>query len=62
MDFSPKLAEIVSLSVDEWIRPAGAAWDSIATEPDQPELPQAQQQEFERRLAADTASPEDVVP
>ena len=62
MDLSPTLAAIVSLSVDERIRPAEAAWDNIATEPGQPELPQAQQQEFEWRLAADTASAEDVVP
>jgi len=62
MDLSPTLAEIVSLSVDERIRPAEAAWDNIATEPGQPELTEAQQQELERRLAAHTVSPEDVVP
>ena len=62
MDLSPTLAEIVSLSVDERIRPAEATWDSIASEPGQPELTEAQQQELERRLAAHTASPEDVAP
>lgn len=62
MDLSTTLAEIVSLSVDDRIRLAEAIWESIATEPGQPELTEAQQQEIERRLAAQTASPEDVVP
>ena len=62
MDLSPTLAEIVSLSVDERIRLAEATSDSIASEPGQPELTEAQQQELERRLAAHTASPEDVAP
>jgi putative addiction module component (TIGR02574 family) len=56
------LAKIVSLSVDERIRLAEAIWDSIASEPGQPELSEAQQQELERRLAAHTASPEAVAP
>jgi len=34
MDLSPTLAEIVSLSVNERVRLAEAAWDSIATVPD----------------------------
>ena len=62
MDLSTTLAEIVSLSVDERIRLAEAIWESIATEPGQPELTEAQHQELERRLAAHTVSPEDVVP
>lgn len=62
MDLSTTLAEIVSLSVDERIRLAEAIWESIATEPGQPALTEAQQQELERRLAAHTASPKDVVP
>jgi putative addiction module component (TIGR02574 family) len=62
MDLSPTLAEIVSLSVDERIRLAEAIWDSIASEPSQLELTEAQQHELERRLAAHTASPEDVAP
>jgi putative addiction module component (TIGR02574 family) len=62
MDLSPTLAEIVSLSVDERIRLAEAIWDSIASEPGQPELTEVQQQELERRLAAHTTSPEDVAP
>jgi len=62
MDLSTTLAEIVSLSVDEWVRLTETIWDSITSEPGQPELTEAQQQELERRLAAHTASPEDVVP
>ena len=61
MDFSTTLCEIVSLSVDARIRLTEAIWDSIASEPGQPELTDAQQQELERRLVAHTASPEDVV-
>jgi len=62
MDLSPTLAEIVSLNVDERIRLAEATWDSIASEPGQPELTEAQQQELERRLASHIVSPENVVP
>jgi putative addiction module component (TIGR02574 family) len=62
MDLSTALAEIVSLSVDERIRLVEAIWDSIASESGRPALTEAQQQELERRLAAHTASPEEVVP
>jgi putative addiction module component (TIGR02574 family) len=62
MDFSPTLAEIVSLSVDKRICLAEATWDRIASGPGQSKLTEAQQQELERRLAAYTASPEDVAP
>ena len=62
MDLSPTLAKIVSLSVDERIRLAEAILSQIASEPGQPELTKAKQQELERRLAAHTASPEDVAP
>ncbi len=62
MDLPTTLAEIALLSVDERIRLVEAIWDSIAVEPGQPELTEAQQQELERRLAAHTGSPEEVVP
>jgi putative addiction module component (TIGR02574 family) len=62
MDLSTTLVEIVSLSVDERMRLAEATRDSIASAPGQPELTEAQQRELERRLAAHTASPKDVVP
>ncbi|MFH0822598.1 MAG: addiction module protein [Pseudomonadota bacterium] len=62
MNLSTTLAEIASLSVDERIRLVESIWDSIASEPDQLELTQARQRELERRLAAHTASPEDVIP
>ena len=58
MNFSTTLAGIVSLSIDERLRLAAAIWESISSEPGQPELTEAQQQELERRLAAHTASPE----
>jgi putative DNA methylase len=61
MDLSPTLVEIVLLSGDERIRLAEATWDNIASEPGQPELTEAQQHELERRLAAHTASPEEVM-
>ncbi len=62
MDLSNTLAEIAALSVDERIRLVEAIWDGITSEPGQPELTEAQQEELERRLAAHKASPEDVVP
>ena len=62
MDLSTTLAEIVALSVDERIRLVEAIWDSIAAEPGQPALTEAQQQELKRWLVAHTASPEEVVP
>ena len=49
MDLSTTLAEIVALSVDERIRLVEAIWDSIAAEPGQPALTEAQQQELEWR-------------
>ena len=50
MNFSTTLARIVSLSIDERLRLAEAIWESISSEPGQPELTEAQQQELERRL------------
>ncbi|MDH3599974.1 MAG: addiction module protein [Candidatus Tectomicrobia bacterium] len=61
MELSTTLAEIVSLSVDERLRLVEAIWDSIAAETGQPEMTEAQREELERRLAAHTASPEDVI-
>lgn len=62
MDLANTLAEIASLSVDERIRLVEAIWDSITSEPGQPELTETQREEMERRLAAHKASPDDVVP
>jgi putative addiction module component (TIGR02574 family) len=62
MDLNATLAEIGSLGVDERIQLVDAIWDSITSEPGQPELTEAQQEELEQRLAAHAASPEDVVP
>jgi putative addiction module component (TIGR02574 family) len=61
MDLSTALQEIASLSVDERLRLVEAIWDTIAAEPGQPEVTEAQRQELERRLAAHAASPEEVV-
>jgi len=61
MDLSTTLAEIRSLSIDERIRLVEAIWDSIASEPGQPKLTEAQERELERRLKAQAADPEDVV-
>jgi putative addiction module component (TIGR02574 family) len=62
MDVFTTLAQIAaSLPVDERICLVEAIWDTIAAEPNQPELTEAQKQEMERRLAAHAASPENVV-
>jgi putative addiction module component (TIGR02574 family) len=50
------------LSVADRIALATAIWDSIAAEPHQPLLTEAQLLELERRLADHTANPDDVVP
>lgn len=62
MNLSTTLDEITALSVDERIRLVEAIWDSIASEPGEPQLTESQQQELLRRLEAHAASPEDVVP
>jgi putative addiction module component (TIGR02574 family) len=62
MDLSTTMAEIFHLSVEERIRLVEAIWDSVAEEPEQPELTLAQQGELERRLADHAASPDEVVP
>ena len=51
-----------SLSVKERLRIIEAIWDSIAAEPGQPELTEAQRAELERRWADDEANPDDVIP
>jgi putative addiction module component (TIGR02574 family) len=61
MDLSATIAEIASLSVEERIRLVEAIWDTIAFEPGQPPMTDAQRKELERRLAAHIASPNDVV-
>jgi putative addiction module component (TIGR02574 family) len=62
MDVSATLAQIASLPVNERISLVEAIWDTIAAEPNQPELTEPQKQELERRLAAHAESPENVIP
>ncbi len=62
MDFFATLAGIKTLSVDEGIRLIEAIWDSITSEPGQPELTKTQRAEPDSRLAAHKASPDDAVP
>lgn len=62
MDIPTTLAEIKSLSVDARLRLIGAIWDSIAAEPGQPELTEAQARELECRWQDDEATPDDVIP
>jgi putative addiction module component (TIGR02574 family) len=61
MDVAATLAEIASLPVDDRMHLVEAIWETIVAEPDQPPLSSAQRQELERRLAAHSAAPEDVV-
>jgi putative addiction module component (TIGR02574 family) len=62
MNLSVAMPEILSLSIDERLSLAEAIWDSILSEPGQPELTDAQRLELERRLEAHAASPESVTP
>ena len=50
------------LCVEDRLALVQEIWDSIAVEPDQLPLTEAQRRELERRLAAHAASPGDVVP
>ncbi len=50
------------MSVEDRIALATAIWDSIAAEPHQPLLTEAQRLELERRLADHAANPNDAVP
>jgi putative addiction module component (TIGR02574 family) len=50
------------LSVAERLALAQQIWDSIAIDPDQVPLTEAQRQELERRADDDDANPDDVVP
>jgi putative addiction module component (TIGR02574 family) len=58
---------VQSLGIDRLSREQRIAlvleiWDTIAAEPSQPLLTEAQRRELERRVAEDDASPDDVVP
>ena len=58
---------IKSLGIDRLTRDERLAlvqeiWDSIAAEPLQPLLSEAQRQELERRVTEDDTTPEDVIP
>jgi putative addiction module component (TIGR02574 family) len=55
MDVSSALAEIASLPVDDRIQLVEAIWDTIAAEPGQPALTDAQQGELDRRLDSQAA-------
>ena len=50
------------LSRDQRIALVLEIWDTIAAEPQQPLLTEAQRRELERRIAEDDANPDDVVP
>ena len=59
---TPLLEEILKLSVDDRIELVGAIWDSVAADPDNIKLTEAQKEELERRLADMEANPDDHVP
>jgi putative addiction module component (TIGR02574 family) len=50
------------LSVAERLALVQKIWDSIAVDPDQVPLTEAQRQELDRRADNDDANPDDVVP
>lgn len=60
MNLSATLSEITALSVDDRLELVEAIWDSIAAEPEELELTEAQKRELERRLAAHDESPESI--
>jgi putative addiction module component (TIGR02574 family) len=62
VDISATIAEIETLSVEDRLRIVEAIWDSIAAEPENLPLTEAQRLELERRLVEDREDPDDVVP
>jgi putative addiction module component (TIGR02574 family) len=62
MNIPATLSEIASLSVDERLSFVEAIWETIVTDPAQPELTEAQRQALERRLADHAAFPDQVTP
>lgn len=62
VDIAATIAEIETLSVEDRLRIVEAIWDSIAAEPENLLLTEAQRQVLERRIAEDDENPDDVVP
>jgi putative addiction module component (TIGR02574 family) len=62
VDIAATLAEIETLSVEERLRIVEAIWDSIAAEPENLPLTDAQRDEMDRRLADDLANPDAGIP
>jgi putative addiction module component (TIGR02574 family) len=62
MDLTSTLAEIVALNVEDRLRLVEAIWDSIAAEPSQLELTEAQKTELQRRLDRHAAFPQEGTP
>jgi putative addiction module component (TIGR02574 family) len=61
-DFSATIAQIKALSVEDRLRLVEAIWDTIAEDPDQVRLTEAQKQELDRRIADMEANPDDCIP
>ena len=61
MNIAATIAGIKSLSVDERLEIIDAIWESIAAEPENLELTEAQAAELDRRMAIYQADPTRVV-
>ena len=62
MSITVQSLRIDQLSRDERIALVLDLWDTIAAEPHQPLLTEAQLRELERRVEEDDANPDDVAP
>ena len=62
MSTTVQTLEIDRLSREQRIVLVQEIWDTIAAEPYQPLLTEAQCRELDRRIADDDANPDDVVP
>jgi len=62
MELPITIDQIKSLSVDDRLQMMEVIWESIATEPGQPAITEAQRRELERRLADHAASPDAGIP
>jgi putative addiction module component (TIGR02574 family) len=62
VDIVATIAEIETLSVDDRLRIVEAIWDSIAAEPENLPLTEAQRRELDRRLADHESNPDEGIP
>ncbi|MBL8793397.1 MAG: addiction module protein [Planctomycetia bacterium] len=62
MNLEPLVAQVKALSVDDRLELMHLIWDSLDADQAAVDLTEEQKRELDRRLAANTANPEKVIP